>query len=191
MILNSASSAALYNLPHLILFSLYTADFTSNSIEFFKKLYSTAIIRLYIIGFDHLLHLVRSKISKQCKSRPQIKAEERLAATLRCLASGDSKQLISFYCNMGKPTTNSIIDQVCDALWNSLVDIVNTPGTLNDWENIIEDFDKNWNMSHCLETIDGKRIAMREPENSSSYSHNYKGFFGLVLLAIMWCTVLF
>ena len=39
--------------------------------------------------FDHLLSLIRPKIEKEYKVRPPISAEERLAATLRYLASGD------------------------------------------------------------------------------------------------------
>ena len=39
-------------------------------------------------------------------------------------------------------------------------------------------------MPHCLETIDSKHIAMRQPKHSGSLWHNYWGFFSLVLLAI-------
>ena len=62
--------------------------------------------------FDHLLSLIRPKIEKEYKVRPPISAEERLAATLRYLASGDSKQSISYQYKMGKSTINGIIDEV-------------------------------------------------------------------------------
>ena len=39
--------------------------------------------------FDHLQSLIRPKIEKEYKVCPPISAEERLAATLRYLASGD------------------------------------------------------------------------------------------------------
>ena len=52
--------------------------------------------------FDHLLSLIRPKIKNKYKVRPPISAEERLAAALRYLASGDSRQSISYQYKMGK-----------------------------------------------------------------------------------------
>ena len=73
---------------------------------------------------------------------------------------------------MGKSTITGIIDEVCDAIWESLADFVKTPTTPQDWENIIKDFDEIWNMSHCLGAIDGKHIAMRQHKHSGSLWHN-------------------
>ena len=56
--------------------------------------------------FDHLLSLIRPKTEKEYKVRPPISAEERLSATLRYLATGDSKQSISYQYKMGKSTIN-------------------------------------------------------------------------------------
>ena len=108
--------------------------------------------------FDHLLSLIRSKIEKEYKVGPPISAEERLAATLRYLGSGDLKQSTSYQYKIGKYTINGIIDEVCDAIWESLADFVKTPTTSQDWENIIKDFDEIWNMPHCLGAVDGKHI---------------------------------
>ena len=43
-----------------------------------------------------------TKDKKKYKVRPPISAEERLAAALRYLASGDSRQSISYQYKMGK-----------------------------------------------------------------------------------------
>ena len=110
--------------------------------------------------FDHLLSLIRSKIEKEYKVGPPISAEERLAATLRYLGSGDLKQSTSYQYKIGKYTINAIIDEVCDAIWESLADFVKTPTTSQDWENV-KDFDEIWNMPHCLGAVDGKHIPSR------------------------------
>ena len=74
--------------------------------------------------FDHLLSLIQPKIEKEYKVRPPISVEERLAATLRYLASGDSKQSVSYQYKMGKSTIKGIIDEVCDAICESIADFV-------------------------------------------------------------------
>ena len=86
-------------------------------------------IRMSPDWFDHLLRLIQPKTEKEYKVRPQISAEERLAATLRYLASGNSKQSISYQYKMEKSTINGIIDEVCNAIWESLADFVKTPTT--------------------------------------------------------------
>ena len=72
---------------------------------------------------------------------------------------------------MGKSTINVIIDEVCEAIWESLTDFVKTPTTPQNWENIIKNFDEIWNMRYCLGAIDGKHIAMRQHKHSGSLWH--------------------
>lgn len=59
------------------------------------------------------------------------------------------------------------------------------PSTDSEWMNIVEDFKKYWNVENCLGALDGKHIATKQPENSGSYFYNYKGFFSVVLFAIV------
>ena len=114
----------------LFLLGAYSSKFLlareNNRFTFFKY------TRMSPERFDHLLSLIRQKIEKEYKVRLPISAEERLAATLRYLASGDSKQSISYQYKMGKSTINGIIDEVCDAIWESLADFVKTPTTPQD-----------------------------------------------------------
>ena len=79
---------------------------------------------------------------------------------------------------------SSIIDEVCEELWDDLVNFVQPPSAKNGWEKISDDFLEFWNIPHCIGAIDGKHVAMRKPAFSRSLWHNYKGFFSIVLLAI-------
>lgn len=135
--------------------------------------------------FDHLLSLVHDGLVKRFHIRKPISPEERLAVTLRYLATGDSQTSIGFLFKLGRSTVNGIIEEVCDELWRALSpEYVNAPATKGDWKKIASDFYELWNMPHCVGALDGKHIRMRKPSDSGSLWHNYKGYFSMVLLAI-------
>ena len=94
---------------------------SSISILLLLLLLFSRYMRMSPESFDHLLSLVSPLISKHTtKLREPISAAERLALTLRFLASGNSQQSMSFSYRVGRQTVSSIIKETCRAIWQVL-----------------------------------------------------------------------
>ena len=90
--------------------------------------------------FDHLLSLVDPIISKKDTNfRKAISAGERLAVTLRFLASGESQQSLSFAYRIGRATLSKILKETCGAIFSVLSETyLRSPSSKNDWKKIAE-----------------------------------------------------
>ena len=146
--------------------------------------------------FDHLLGLVENSITKEDTNfRKAISAGERLAVTLRFLASGESQQSLSFAYLIGKPTLSRIIRETCDAIFEALAgEYLHPPSSTEEWENIARDFQETWNLPHVVGAIDGKHVRIQCPKQSETLFHNYKECSSFVLLVICdarYCLTLF
>ena len=124
--------------------------------------------------FQHLLGLVSPLISKKDTNMQKvITTEERLALTLRFLATGDSQQSLSFSFRIGKATVSRIMAETCDTIYEVLKDAyLSVPKTKDDWLKISQDFEEKWNMPHTVGCIDGKHIRIECPKLTGTQYHN-------------------
>ena len=136
--------------------------------------------------FDHLLSLVGPLISHQeTKFRAPVSASERLAVTLRYLATGDSMQTIAFSYRLGHSTVCNIIDHTCDKIWDGLSKkYLQSPSSETDWKKISDGFRKAWNFPNCVGSIDGKHVVIQAPPKGGSAYYNYKNAHSIVLMAV-------
>ena len=137
-------------------------------------------VRMSKERFDHLLCMIRTKITKKdTQMRDAITAEERLVIT------GMSQQDICYNFCVGRTTASNILMEVCSAIFEVLSPFYMKPPYLEDeWRHIADDFRHLWDLPYCIGAIDGKHIAIDAPKKSGSNCHNYKGFFSIVLLAV-------
>ncbi|XP_053283259.1 uncharacterized protein LOC128444682 [Pleuronectes platessa] len=120
--------------------------------------------------FDELLRRVEPLVRhERTHSRP-VGLQERLAVTLRLLASGNSQRSVAESYKLGVSTVSRIVSEMCSAIWQALEeDYVSLPkGT--EWTDIAQDFWRLWNFPNCVGCIDDRRVSVRK--SSDSVYHN-------------------
>lgn len=60
-----------------------------------------------------------------------------------------------------------------------------TPESEEEWLKISNEYENKWNFPHCLRSMDGKHVMLQAPIHSGSDFYNYKGFFSIVLFAVV------
>ena len=136
--------------------------------------------------FDHLLSLVGPAITHQKTNfRSPVPPGERLAVTLRYLATRDSMQTIAFSYRLGHSIVCNTIEDTCDAIWDALAsEYLRRPSNKTEWKKITEGFHRVWNFPHCLGAIDGKHVVLQAPPRAGSAYYNYKNTHSIVLMAV-------
>ena len=107
-----------------------------------------------------------------------IDPEIKIAITLRFLASAESYESLMYQFGVHSKAISKFIPVVCNQKKNA------TDAT-EEWEIINHETRRLWNFSNCLGAANRKHIAIIHPSNSGSEFYNYKGFFSIVLLAIV------
>ncbi|XP_024886829.1 protein ANTAGONIST OF LIKE HETEROCHROMATIN PROTEIN 1-like [Temnothorax curvispinosus] len=137
-------------------------------------------------SFDELLNLIEPIIRKQeTNCRKPIPPAIRLLITLRYLASGDLMSSLAMSYRLGKSTVSGIIQETCEAIWETLQHRVLFQPSQQRWKEIADDFSRKWNFPHCIGAIDGKHVVIQAPPYAGSTFYNYKGQHSIVLMAIV------
>jgi hypothetical protein len=63
--------------------------------------------------------------------------------------------------------------------------MLQVPSTEEEWIEVASSFGDKWQLPNCIGAIDGKHIEIIKPKHSGSTYINYKGFFSIVLLALV------
>ena len=139
------------------------------------------MFRMDVGDFEFILgkisHLISPRQMSNFGGHLQIMPDERLALTLRYIATGKFRISLN--------AVSYIIKRCCNALVDELVPVfVKTPSSEQEWLEISKKFKTRWNYPHALGAIDGKHVTIRKPNNAGSYYYNYKHTHSIILSAI-------
>ena len=136
--------------------------------------------------FRHLTTLLKPTLQKFSPFRTPLSTEEKLAVTLRYLATGEIFKSLQYSFLIASNTLSLVIPEVCDAIISVLGPIyMKTPTTAEEWHWIADAFESSWQFPNCLGAIYGKHINIKKPAHSGTDYYNYKGFCSIVLLGVV------
>ena len=137
--------------------------------------------------FDELLTILYDKLEKQTtRFRDPLEPGLKLAMTLHHLATGASYTCMQYGWRVPPNTISVMVREVCNVIVDDMrLEYVRCPVVAAEWKVIADLFWRRWNFPHTCGAIDGKHIAIKKPKNSGSLYFNYKGFFSIVMLAVI------
>ncbi|XP_065067641.1 uncharacterized protein LOC135693179 [Rhopilema esculentum] len=144
-------------------------------------------MRMNTTTFEELLFKVRPYNEGQTTHmRQPISAEEKLAVTLRFLATGETYQSLKYQFRIHNSTISLFVPKVCQVIYDVLKDdYFSVPSSEQEWINLADATEKRWQFPNAFAAADGKHIAVYHPDNSGGTFYNYKGFYSIVLLAFV------
>lgn len=147
----------------------------------------TNFMRMPVPMFDELLERLRPRLTKKSTNfRQPLDPGLKLALTIRHLASGAKYKTMQYGWRVPHNTISYVVREVCQAIVDEyLEEMLTMPSTEDGWRAQAQDWYERWNFPHCLGAIDGKHVACKAPPNTGSEYYNYKGFFSVILFAMV------
>jgi len=137
--------------------------------------------------FHELLMRLTPRLTKaDTNFRKALEPGLKLAVTLRFMATGDNFRDLAYAFRVPHNTISMFLGDVCQAIVAEYGDeAVKMPSNEEEWRVVIDKFNTRWNFPNTIGAIDGKHIALKAPPNTGTVYHNYKGFFSIILLALV------
>ncbi|MCP3680334.1 MAG: transposase family protein [Gammaproteobacteria bacterium] len=137
--------------------------------------------------FREIVTRLTPRIQKQTTNwRAPLEPGLKVALTLRHLASGAKYADMQYAWRVPPNTISIVVTEVCHAIIDEYLDEqMTSPSTEQEWRRLSDDWYKHWNFPHVIGAIDGKHVACKCPPKTGSIYYNYKGFFSIILFAMV------
>ena len=136
--------------------------------------------------FYELLQRVSPRIRKSKRCRIPLEPGLKLAITLRYMVTGNSYKNLQYSFRVAHNTISVFVPEVCQAIADEYCDeVFDFPTTPEKWKSVSENYARRWNFHHACGALDGKHVTVRCPPRSGTLYYNYKGFYSIVILALV------
>ena len=124
--------------------------------------------------------------NKTTRFRLPISSEEKLAITLRFLATGEKYKSLMYQYRVSEVSISRFVPEVCQVRIESFMEeYMSLPDSKEKWLPVTKEFEEKWQSANCVGAIDGKHVPLINPFNSGSTCFDYKSFFSIALLALV------
>ena len=115
--------------------------------------------------FEMIKTRLEPRIARQATNyRAPISVGEKLALTIRYLATGESYTSLSCQFRVGRSTISKFLPDVCRAIQDEFTrEYLRCPTTPDEWKELETEFRIRRNVPHALGALDGKHVALRNP----------------------------
>ena len=144
------------------------------------------MFRMDVTDFENILAKISDIVSpkKRLGGTNPAQADERLALTLRFLATGETFQSLSFQYRISVKAVSYIAKGCCKAIVERIPsNFIKVPSTEAECLGISKRFEKKWNFPHALRAI-GKYVRIQKPKNVGSFYYICKHTHSIILMAI-------
>jgi hypothetical protein len=101
------------------------------------------------------------------------------------LATGESLRSLAFSFRIDHSTISKFLPRVLQSLKCALEGKFLPSSSVIDWNQKAEQFWNRWDFPNCVGALDGKHVRIISPDDSGSLFFNFKGFFSIVLFALV------
>ena len=102
-------------------------------------------------------------------SRAPISVGEKLALTIRYLATVESHTSLSCQFRVGRSTISKFLPEVCRAIQDEFTrEYLRCPTTPDEWKELEMELRIRWNIPHALGALDGKHVAIKKSKTSGA-----------------------
>ena len=139
--------------------------------------------------FQHLCTELSGKLQHASTSstsmRTAVSVEKRVAIALWQVGTNVEYRTISHLFGVGISTACVIVREVCRAIVDVLLKRYIRIPTGPQARDIVREFEQQWGFPQCFGAIDGSHIPIIAPKNSHMDYYNCKGFYSIVLQALV------
>ena len=136
--------------------------------------------------FEFVCQNISANLLRQdTRFRKAVSVEKRVAICLWHLATGEDFRSLAWRFGVGKSTACEIVNNVCKAIGDLLLPTVIVWPTGEALATVRDGFLQTWGFPQCGGAIDGTHIPIVAPPQSSADYYNRKGFYSIVLQAVV------